>query len=47
MENLKRAIVLDMDETLERGTMGEVAEPMMMLRPNLDELIKKLKEAKS
>lgn len=45
MENVKKAIILDMDETLERGIFdGE--EPIMTLRPNLDELIAKLKEAK-
>lgn len=45
MENVKKAIVLDMDETLERGVI-DGDEPIMMLRPNLDALIEKLKEAK-
>lgn len=52
MENIKRAIILDMDETLEHGTFksdivyGETGS-MMTLRPELDGLIEKLKEAKS
>jgi len=45
MEDVKRAIVLDVDETLERGII-DGDEPIMMLRPNLDALIEKLKEAK-
>lgn len=46
MENLKRAIILDLDETLERGIFDGPAEPIMTLRPNLDRLIEKLNEAK-
>ncbi len=52
MENIKRAIILDMDETLEHGTFksnivyGENGS-MMTLRPGLDELIEKLKKARS
>lgn len=47
---MKRAIVLDMDETLEHGIsqsrydIGN--ETIMILRPNLDVLITKLREAK-
>lgn len=50
MENKKRAIVLDMDETLEHGifksTITSERGAMMVARPGLDELIKKLQEAK-
>lgn len=50
MENKKRAIILDMDETLEHGIFksmyGSGEGAMMVLRPNLDELITKLQEAK-
>lgn len=52
MENIKRAIILDMDETLEYGVLkgkflqGET-DAMMTLRPGLDRLIQKLKEARS
>ena len=50
MENKKRAIVLDMDETLEHGIFKRVITSergsMMVARPGLDELIKKLQEAK-
>lgn len=46
MEEIKRAIILDMDETLERGVFDENSNKIMMLRPNLDKLIEKLKEAK-
>ena len=50
MENTKKAIILDMDETLEHGIslssydIGN--EYIMVLRPYLDELIIKLKQAK-
>lgn len=52
MENIKRAIILDMDETLEHGMLKsnivyDQNGSMMTLRPKLDILIKKLKEAKS
>lgn len=51
MENKKRAIILDMDETLEHGIyQGEYGftknDAMMVLRPGIDELIYKLQEAK-
>lgn len=49
MEGKKRAIILDMDETLERGIYRDIIHEdgaMMVLRPNLDELIVKLQEAK-
>lgn len=49
MENVKRAIILDMDETLEQGEILDNTYQRVMcmtLRPNLDELINKLKEAK-
>lgn len=50
MENKKRAIILDMDETLEHGISqagyGVGNDASMVLRPNLDELILKLQEAK-
>lgn len=50
MENRKRAIVLDMDETLEHGVFKSeydfFNEATMILRPGLDELIIKLQEAK-
>lgn len=51
MENKKRAIVLDMDQTLECGILKmpnslEKDCLMMILRPNLDKLIIKLQEAK-
>lgn len=52
MENKKRAIILDMDETLEHGIhqreYGFIKnDAMMVLRPRIDELIAKLQEAKS
>lgn len=52
MEKKKRAIILDMDETLEHGIhkreYGFIEnDAMMVLRPGLDELIAKLQEAKS
>ena len=47
---MKRAIVLDLDETLEHGISQSIYgignETIMILRPNLDVLITKLKEAK-
>lgn len=50
MNNNKKAIILDMDETLEHGILqsryGIGKELTMILRPNLDELINKLKEVK-
>ena len=46
MENLQRAIILDLDETLEKGQFGFANQAMMMLRPNIDVLISKLKQAK-
>ena len=49
MKEKTRAIILDMDETLEHGISKSVcsgAGAMMGLRPNLDELIDKLQEAK-
>lgn len=46
MENIKKVIVLDMDETLESGIKGVDNELIMILRPNLDKLINKLQEAK-
>lgn len=45
MKNNKKAIVLDMDETLESGTYLD-NEAIMTLRSHIDELIIKLKEAK-
>ncbi len=47
MEELKRAIILDMDETLERGMFNGSSDQIMTLRPNLDKLIEKLNEAKT
>lgn len=52
MDSKKRAIVLDMDETLEHGTFkGDydvtAKGSMMTLRPGLDKLIEKLKVAKN
>ena len=51
MDTKKRAIILDMDETLEHGIFkSEYVDKngsMMVLRPNLDELISKLQEAKN
>lgn len=52
MQNKKRAIILDMDETLEHGIFkGQYGfkskDAMMVLRPGLDELIAKLQEAKN
>lgn len=52
MKNIKRAIILDMDETLEHGTFKsdivyDQNGSMMTLRPRLDRLIQKLKEARS
>ena len=41
----KKAIIFDMDETLVRGITGE-NNIMMVLRPNIDQLIAKLYEAK-
>ncbi len=48
MENngIKKAIILDMDETLEHGIRDRNRELMMVLRPNIDELVTKLQEAK-
>ena len=46
MEEIKRAIILDMDETLEKGVFCGDSNQIMTLRPNLDKLIEKLKEAK-
>ena len=50
MDNKKRAIILDMDDTLEHGIFqspyGAGNGIMMVLRPHLDELISKLQEAK-
>lgn len=46
MEEIKRAIILDMDETLEKGVFDGNSNQIMTLRPNLDKLIEKLKEAK-
>jgi len=46
----KKAIILDMDETLEHGRPQRryyvKRRPTMILRPNLEELIEKLQEAK-
>lgn len=52
MEDKKRAIILDMDETLEHGIyQGEYGfsknDAMMILRPGIDELIAKLQKVKS
>ena len=47
MKNKKRAIILDMDETLEHAIHTEDKNTIMVLRPNLDELIAKLQEAKN
>ena len=52
MDTKKRAIILDMDETLEHGTFKYKYDftakgYMMTLRPGLDELIEKLKVAKT
>ena len=33
MENVKKAIILDMDETLEKGLVEAKLEPFMTLRP--------------
>lgn len=50
MEVIKKAIILDMDETLEHGisqTIYDIGnQDIMLLRPNLDILITKLKEVK-
>ena len=47
MKDKKRAIIFDMDETLEYGIASDTKDsPTMVLRPNLDKLIAKLKEAK-
>ena len=50
MNNNSKAIILDMDETLEHGILlskyGISKNLTMILRPNLDKLIYKLKEAK-
>ena len=51
MDNHKRAIILDLDETLEHGIPRGMLIPgenglLMVLRPGLDELIDKLKQAK-
>ena len=50
MENRKKAIILDMDETLEHGIFQskyDIGNGLkMILRPHLDELITKLHEAK-
>ena len=46
MSDIKKAIVLDMDETLECGVYDPSGGTAMILRPNLDMLIAKLVEAK-
>lgn len=46
MQENRKAIVLDMDKTLINGVNKTDNEQIMILRPNLDELIIKLKEAK-
>ena len=51
MEKYKKVIVLDMDETLEHGMFKKKysfneEDLIMVLRPNLDKLINKLKEVK-
>lgn len=51
MEKYKKAIILDMDETLEHGMFKKKysfneEDLIMVLRPNLDKLINKLKEVK-
>lgn len=50
MENKSKAIILDMDETLEHGIFQGIYDVgdkyTMILRPNLDLLISKLKEVK-
>lgn len=44
---MKKVIVLDLDETLEHGVIDDKAGTAnMILRPNLDVLINKLKEVK-
>ena len=47
MNTQRKAIVLDMDETLEHGVYGNGYNLVMILRPYLDQLIKKLQEVKS
>lgn len=47
MEDIRKAIILDMDETLETGSYKANDEFFMKLRPNLDDLIVKLQEAKT
>lgn len=52
MDNKKRAIILDMDETLEHGIFRSnyvmnSDGASMVLRPHLDKLIRKLQDAKS
>ena len=46
MKKIKKAIVLDLDETLVHGVKDENNVIKMILRPNLDGLIKKLIKAK-
>ncbi len=46
MKENKKAIILDMDNTLIDGINKTDKESIMILRPNLDKLIIKLKEAK-
>lgn len=46
MREKKKAIILDMDKTLISGVNGIDKESIMILRPNLDELIIKLKQVK-
>ena len=50
MENHKKAIILDMDETLESGRYrnkyDKNTDIIMILRPNLNILINKLQEVK-
>lgn len=44
---MKSVIVLDLDETLEHGVIDDkTGKTNMILRPNLDVLINKLKEVK-
>ena len=44
---MKSVIVLDLDETLEHGVIDDkTGKTNMILRPNLDVLINKLKEEK-
>lgn len=47
MKKNKKVIILDLDKTLINGVKGTYNETIMILRPNLDKLIFKLKEAKN